>query len=266
MDINIYQVDSFTEERFRGNPAAVCITVNSLDESEMLSIAAEMAVSETAFLALENMHLRWFTPKVEVKLCGHGTLAVAHILRENGLVNVGETVAFHTLSGELSVKIEDDHIMMDFPAPVIDYAVQPSVEMLNSLGIDADQIIASGSFESKMLIEINDETTLLGLSPNFDGLMHSPGRGVLITAKSSTPGIDFKSRYFAPWVGVNEDPVTGSAHCALGEHWGRLLDKTRLTGYQASARGGFVGVEVLPKQRVKLMGNAVTLIKGIISI
>ena len=266
MDIDIYQVDSFTLEPFKGNPAGVCIMERSLDETMMFAIAAEMAVSETAFLSLEDMRLRWFTPKVEVELCGHGTLAVAHILKENGLVAVGEELSFNTLSDVLLVKVEDQYIELDFPAPIIDVEIGPSIEMLNSLGIRSDQVVSSGIFDSKILIEIDSEADLLSLNPNFDSLKALPGRGVLVTVKSILNSIDFKSRYFAPWVGVNEDPVTGSAHCALAVHWGRTFNKSRLKGYQASDRGGFVEVELLPNQRVKLIGNAVTVIKGTMSV
>lgn len=266
MDIDIYQVDSFTLEPFKGNPAGVCIMERSLDEDLMFAIAAEMAVSETAFLSLDDMRLRWFTPTVEVDLCGHGTLAVAQVLKDNGLVVVGEELKLNTLSGVLLVKVEDQYIEMNFPASVIDFGRDPSIEMLDSLGIHSDQVVSSGIFDSKVLIEIDSEADLLTLEPNFDRLKTLPGRGVVVTVKSMSNSIDFKSRYFAPWVGVNEDPVTGSAHCALAVHWGRTLNKSRLKGYQASDRGGFVEVELLPNQRVKLIGNAVTVIKGTMSV
>ncbi|MFC1233959.1 PhzF family phenazine biosynthesis protein [Vibrio sp. F74] len=265
MDIDIYQVDSFTLEPFKGNPAGVCIMERGLDENMMFAIAAEMAVSETAFLSLEDMRLRWFTPKVEVDLCGHGTLAVAHILKENGLVAAGEKLTFDTLSGVLLVTVEDNYIELDFPAPIIDVEIGPSIEMLNSLGIRSDQVVSSGIFDSKVLIEIDSEAALLSLNPDFDSLKRLHGRGVVVTVKSTSNNIDFKSRYFAPWVGVNEDPVTGSAHCALAVHWEGKFNKPRLRGYQASERGGVVEVELLPNQRVKLIGNAVTVIKGTMS-
>ncbi|WED29439.1 PhzF family phenazine biosynthesis protein [Vibrio sp. DW001] len=262
MDIDIYQVDSFTLEPFKGNPAGVCIMERGLDENMMFAIAAEMAVSETAFLSLEDMRLRWFTPKVEVDLCGHGTLAVAHILKENGLVVAGEELSFNTLSGVLLVTVEEHYIELDFPAPIIAVDTALSSDMLNSIGIHSDQIVSSGIFDSKILIEMDSEADLLSLNPNFDSLKRLPGRGVVVTVKSASNSIDFKSRYFAPWVGINEDPVTGSAHCALAVHWGKRLDKSRLRGYQASDRGGIVEVELLPNERVKLIGNAVTVIKG----
>jgi PhzF family phenazine biosynthesis protein len=266
MDIEIYQVDSFTQEPFKGNPAGVCITKSGLDEKLMLSIAAEMAVPETAFLSLDDMNLRWFSPKIEVQLCGHGTLAVAHIMKEMGLIDLGEEIEFHTLSGSLHVKAEKEHIEMDFPAPHIDYTVNPSFEMLQCLGINQDKILSCGSFETKILIEIDNESDLLSLEPNFESLKRLPGRSVVVTVKSSSSEVDFISRNFAPWVGVDEDPVTGSAHCALAVHWAKILEKSHLKGYQASQRGGFVTVALLPNKRVKLIGNAFTTIKGVMHI
>jgi PhzF family phenazine biosynthesis protein len=262
MDLEIYQVDSFTSEPFKGNPAGVCITDTALDEKLMFAITAEMALSETAFLSLSDLNLRWFTPKVEVSLCGHATLAVAHILKEKGLVSVGEELLFNTLSGSLRVKVEDKHIEMDFPVPTIDFTMSPNSEMLAHLGIKSEQVMSFGIFDSKVLIEISSENQLLDLKPNFDGLKKLPGRSVVVTAKSESNNIDFISRYFAPWVGVNEDPVTGSAHCALAVYWGEKLSQTILTGYQASERGGFVKVELLSNTRVKLIGEAVTVLKG----
>ena len=262
MELEIFQVDSFTLEAFKGNPAGVCITKNALDEALMFAIAAEMAVSETAFLSLSDSRLRWFTPQVEVKLCGHGTLAVVHVLKEKGLLGVGDELAFNTLSGALRVKIENNHIEMDFPAARLDFDASVDEQMLAFLGLSAAQVVSHSCFDSKNLIEIVSEQTLLALKPNYDGLKQLPGRGVLVTAKSASEDVDFISRYFAPWVGINEDPVPGSAPCALAVYWGDTLQITKLKGYQASERGGFVDVERLPNQRVKLMGQAVTVLKG----
>lgn len=262
MEFDIYQVDAFTSEPFKGNPAGVCITESELEESLMLSIAEEMAVSETAFLSLRDMRLRWFTPKVEVNLCGHGTLAVAHILKENGLAAIGDRFVFDTLSGPLLVTIQAKTIEMDFPSTTINMGIASHDALLDLLGISPEQVIFLGNFDSKFFIEIDCEESLLGLNPNFGGLKELTGRSVVITAKSVSSDVDFISRYFAPWVGVNEDPVTGSAHCALAEYWKVKLNKNKLKGYQASARGGFVDVELLPKNRVKLMGSAVTTLKG----
>lgn len=262
MELEIYQVDSFSTESFKGNPAGVCITETGLSENLMLSIAKEMAVSETAFLSLDDMNLRWFSPKVEVALCGHGTLAVAHVLKEKNLIATDENIVFDTLSGPLSATARQDNIEMDFPAAAINFDVEVNNELIDLLGISPKNIIAVGEFETKTLIEVDSEQIILDLQPNFDGLKQIPGRSVVVTAKSSDNKVDFISRNFAPWVGVNEDPVTGSAHCALAVHWGDKLGKKELKGYQASERGGFVDVEILPNNRIKIIGNAVTVLKG----
>ncbi|UXI02617.1 PhzF family phenazine biosynthesis protein [Photobacterium sp. TY1-4] len=262
MKLDIYQVDSFTTSAFQGNPAGVCLTSSALTESQMRAIAAEMAVSEIAFLNLSNDQLRWFTPEVEVALCGHGTLAVAHVLKETGRARVGETVTFHTLSGALAVKIDDTEIEMDFPAARIVRDVPVQQPLIAHLGLNDDQLVAYGEFDGKVLIEVTDASVVRLLAPNFDGLKQLPGRSVLVTALSDEPGADCISRYFAPWVGVNEDPVTGSAHCALAPYWAAKLNKTVLRGYQASTRGGYVKMALQSDNRVLLAGQAVTVIQG----
>ncbi|AUI86329.1 phenazine biosynthesis protein PhzF [Vibrio azureus] len=262
MELEIYQVDSFTQQVFKGNPAGVCITQEQLSRPLMLAIAGEMAVSETAFLSLSDMNLKWFTPEAEVNLCGHGTLAVAHVLREKGQVKAGDKVSFSTLSGTLTALINESTIELDFPSPSIEFSVPSPAALLEHLTLTQEEIISFGHFDEKVLIELASEQTLLNLQPNFDGLKQLPGRGVLITALSSDPHLDFVSRYFAPWVGVNEDPVTGSAHCALTVYWSEKLAKTQLKGFQASQRGGYVDTELLPNGRTKLIGSAVTVIKG----
>ncbi|OIQ26527.1 PhzF family phenazine biosynthesis isomerase [uncultured Vibrio sp.] len=266
MDLQIYQVDSFTNEAFKGNPAGVCITNHGISEDLMFSIAEEMAVSETAFLSLDDMRLRWFTPKVEVKLCGHGTLAAAHVLKERGEVQKGDKVDFETASGTLTALINESTIELDFPSPIIDFEAQLSVELLEHLGVRREDVLSFGVFDSKAFIELSSEEVLLNLKPNFDALKQMSGRGVLVTACSSRESLDFVSRYFAPWVGVNEDPVTGSAHCALNVYWSEKLGKLKLKGFQASERGGYVDTELLPNSRTKLTGSAVTVIKGIIQV
>lgn len=266
MELEIYQVDAFTTEAFKGNPAGVCITEHSLSESLMLSIAGEMAVSETAFLSLSDMRLRWFTPKAEVKLCGHGTLAVAHILQEKGHVNPGDKVNFDTLSGTLTASVGESYIELDFPSPVIAFDVSTSNELLANLGISPSRVVSYGTFDSKVFIEVDDEATLLNLKPNFEAMTRAAGRGVLVTARAVSLDVDFVSRYFAPWVGVNEDPVTGSAHCALTVYWSEKLAKLRLQGYQASERGGYVATELLANGNTKLIGSAVTVIKGLMQV
>ncbi|WP_122034722.1 PhzF family phenazine biosynthesis protein [Aliivibrio sp. EL58] len=262
MDLDIYQVDSFTTEAFKGNPAGVCITEHGLTEVLMLSIAEEMAVSETAFLSLFDMKLRWFTPEVEVALCGHGTLAVAHILKEIGIASIDDTIIFNTLSGVLSAKLQDSSIALDFPATELTFTDIKKKDLLLHLGIEEKDVVSFGQFDTKDFIEIKSEAALRNLSPNFDGLKQLTGRGVLVTAESLSDELDFVSRYFAPWVGINEDPVTGSAHCALTVYWSNKLNKLLLNGYQASSRGGYISTELLPTGRIKLIGSAVTTIKG----
>ena len=266
MEVNVYQVDSFTSEVFKGNPAGVCITDSALNESQMYAIAAEMAVSETAFLAMDTMQLRWFTPEVEVKLCGHGTLAVAHILKQLDLYKTGDTIGFHTLSGLLTAELDNDEIHLTFPAPVLEFDAEINVELIERIGLHKSNILDYGIFDTKQFIVISDEALLYQLEPDFSSMAKLQGRGVLITAQKSQTneieGVDFISRYFAPWVGVNEDPVTGSAHCALSVYWSKALNKTKLKAYQASRRGGYVDVEQLDANTVKLSGKAVTVLQG----
>ena len=266
MKLEIYQVDSFTNEAFTGNPAGVCITEHPLDESLMFSIAAEIAVSETAFLSLNDFNLRWFTPEVEVNLCGHGTLAMAHILKQKGLVAIGEGIVFETLSGPLEVTVGEHDIDMLFPTAELEFDTLVNTVLLELLGLKLSDVVSYVQFGPKYLIEIRNEEILRSLSPNFDGLNELEGRGVVVTAKSDFSHVDFVSRHFAPWVGINEDPVTGSAHCALAVYWAEKLNKVALKGFQASKRGGFVGVELMPNKKVKLTGSAITVIEGIIHV
>ncbi|MFM2644189.1 PhzF family phenazine biosynthesis protein [Vibrio chagasii] len=261
MDLEIYQVDSFTSQAFKGNPAGVCISQHVLDEALMLSIADEMAVPETAFLALESMTLKWFTPEVEVQLCGHGTLATVHVMKEKGLVKASDRIVFQTLSGDLTATVCDSSIELDFPGTQLS-SVEPNLVLLEHLGIAQEQVVSFMVFDTKQFIEVANEQVLLDLSPNFDALKTMAGRGVLVTSQSSSADLDFVSRYFAPWVGNNEDPVTGSAHCALTLYWADKLNKSCFRAYQASRRGGYVSTELLANGRIKLIGSAKTVISG----
>ncbi|MEZ9700178.1 PhzF family phenazine biosynthesis protein [Vibrio sp. 10N.261.46.E12] len=266
MDLEIYQVDSFTTQAFKGNPAGVCISQEPLDESLMFSIAEEMAVSETAFLSLNTMTLKWFTPQVEVKLCGHGTLATVHVMKEKGLLNTGDRVVFNTLSGELSAAVCESSIELDFPSTQLSSLSEPNIMLLEHLGLAPHHVVSFREFDSKQLIEVSDEQVLLALSPNFDALKGIPGRGVVVTALASNTKLDFVSRYFAPWVGVNEDPVTGSAHCALTQHWADKLNKNSFSAYQASRRGGYISTGLLANGRIKLIGSATTVTSGVLKL
>lgn len=260
MKIQITTVDAFTSEPFRGNPAAVCVLDGPLDESVMRNIAMEMNLSETAFLHPEESgwRLRWFTPEIEVQLCGHATLASAHALWERGLAASDETITFHTMSGPLTcTRREDGKIRMDFPARKIEVETVPT-ELFAALGITP---VFVGVSESNYLVEVEDEDTLRALVPDLRMLGALPLWGTLVTSRSKSADFDFISRYFAPAKGIGEDPVTGAAHCTLAPYWSVKLGKIQMTGFQASKRGGVVGVE-FNGDRVVLLGEAVTVLRG----
>jgi len=259
MSTPIFQVDAFTDQLFAGNPAAVVILEGQQESAWMQSVAREMNLSETAFVHAQQggYHLQWFTPQVEVDLCGHATLATAHILWQTGLVQRGETIRFFTRSGWLAASQRDDLIEMDFPsAPVIPADI--TEEIITAVGLRPDFTGISGE---KWLFEYANEDAIRGLKPDFAALKQRKGRALAVTAPSHTPDIDFVSRYFAPWVGIDEDPVTGSAHCFLGRYWGQKLGKNYMTAYQASARGGIVHVR-LSGDRTYVGGKAVTVFEG----
>jgi predicted PhzF superfamily epimerase YddE/YHI9 len=259
MGLIIHQVDAFTDEPFKGNPAGVCILDEPASEQWMQLVAMEMNLSETAFLVRreKGFDLRWFTPTVEVDLCGHATLAGAHVLYESGLVADKEPVVFHTRSGRLEAVRRGGSILLDFPAtpPV---PADPPVDLARALGA---RLLFLGKSPFDYLVEVENEGILVGLRPDL-GLLKGLGvRGVIVTAGSDGPVYDFVSRFFAPGAGIDEDPVTGSAHCCLGPFWGARLNKTELLGYQASTRGGAVGIH-LQGNRVGLLGKAVTVIRA----
>jgi len=257
----IVQVDAFTAEPFRGNPAAVCLLDSPRDDGWMQAVAKEMNLSETAFLLPESdgYRLRWFTPEVEVDLCGHATLASAHVLREEGLLAPGTQAKFHTRSGLLTAKSQDDRIELDFPAEPAARA-EPPAALLAGLRLRAGpKHVARNRFD--YLVELDTAEAVRQLSPDFALLREVEARGIIVCAASDSPDYDFVSRFFGPAVGVDEDPVTGSAHCCLGPYWGERLGKGRLTGFQASARGGVVGIE-LREARILLSGQAVTVLRG----
>lgn len=261
MELPIYQVDAFSHGPFSGNPAAVCITPDALDSATMQKIAAEMAISETAFLTLNNHQLRWFTPLAEVDLCGHATLATAHILRQTGQLNVDERIEFSTLSGPLSATAREEVIELDFPLAQPDMHHVVDARILAALGIHESEVVACGKYGAKEMIVVEEAQLIERLKPDFQALAALPGRGVAVTAPGKDRW-DFVSRYFAPWVGVNEDPVTGSAHCALAAYWAQRLGKRSLCAWQASARGGDVQIELTDSGRVLLSGNAHTVLTG----
>ena len=259
MSYALYIVDAFTNERFKGNPAAVCFLEQPQDESWMQLVAAEMNLSETAFLVAgaESYHLRWFTPEAEVDLCGHATLASAHVLWESGRLPRHETARFMTRSGLLTATLSGDWIDMDFPAEPPAAAVAPE-ELVQGLGLIPRFV---GRNRMDYFVEVDSEATLRTLRPDFGLLARLEARGVIVTSRSSGSPYDFVSRAFYPGTGVDEDPVTGSAHCALAPYWAKRLRKDELVGYQASERGGIVKVRP-DGARVYLSGQAVTVLKG----
>jgi PhzF family phenazine biosynthesis protein len=259
LGIQFYQVDAFTEEPFTGNPAVVCLLTEALEETTMQRIAAEMNLSETAFLQkqIDGYSLRWFTPRIEVDLCGHATLASAHVLREKDELRPGEQVLFHTRSGILTAENEKGQIKLDFPALAYEPTIAPG-KLIDALGIVPKSV---WKFGARYLIEVETENDVRQMEPDFAALRKLPERGVVVTSLCQSEEYDIISRYFAPWVGVDEDPVTGSVHCCLGPYWGKRLGKKTLTAYQASARGGKIQIELKGK-RVYLGGNAVTIAQG----
>ena len=270
--IPIYQVDAFTKEPFRGNPAAVCILRYPCEDNILQSIAAEMNLSETAFLRnLEEkplkdsrlFSLRWFTPETEVPLCGHATLATAAVLFYDVDISATE-VSFETRSGTLTAKQEDDGILLDFPSHEV-IPVDPEQDLLGAIGISCCKSVQFSRKMRTLLIHLQDEEILRNLKPDF-GRMKSIRtkekiEGVIVTSKGHSP-YDFVSRFFAPWVGIDEDPVTGAAHTILGPYWSKILGKEEMLAYQASARGGELIVKVFSKDRVGLIGSAVIVSKG----
>ena len=260
MGQRIVQVDAFATEPFTGNPAAVCVLPVNRDDEWLRKVAGEMNLSETAFLVPSEGHygLRWFTPAAEVDLCGHATLASAHVLWEEGHLDPDAEATFMTRSGELRARNTERGIELNFPALFAEPTEAPA-GLLEALGIESAVAIARSRFD--YLVELADEKLVRRLAPDFGRLRAVDARGVIVTARSAQDGCDFVSRFFAPRVGVDEDPVTGSAHCALAPWWCSKLGRTELTGYQASARGGMVGVR-LEGDRVALIGRAVTVMVG----
>lgn len=273
--IPIAQVDSFADQPFSGNPAAVCLLLEHRDDDWLQGVAAEMNLSETAFLtprsATDDDHydLRWFTPVTEVDLCGHATLASAHVLWEAGHVSPGRPIRFETRSGSLVCELRESEagalIWMDFPSQDAEELAPEDVSSLGpavaeALGTDAVRLARN---RSDLLVELRSEAAVRELRPDLARLGTIDARGVIVTAAADDPtaGHDIVSRFFAPRVGVPEDPVTGSAHCCLGPWWAPRLGRDRLTAYQASRRGGTVFVEVVG-ERVRLGGRAVTVLTG----
>lgn len=255
--MKIYQVDAFTDQPFKGNPAGVCILEEKQTDEWMQNVASEMNLAETAFLFPmdQGYSLRWFTPNSEVDLCGHATLASAHILFEKGYLKKEQEAHFHTKSGLLTAKLNEGWIQLNFPATPEEETDAPE-ELKEALDIDP---IYTGKSVFDYLVEVDSEETVKNIRPDFTKLLKVRCRGIIVTAKSSE--YDFVSRFFAPEVGIFEDPVTGSAHCCLGPYWMKKLGKDTFTAYQASERGGILKVHVVG-ERVLIMGKAITVLEG----
>jgi len=262
MKLKIYQVDAFTDQPFKGNPAAVCILPDKgdqFDDAWMAAVAREMNLSETAFLRPQEdgWNLRWFTPAVEVDLCGHATLASAHTIYELELLKEKNEARFHTKSGLLTAKKRGDEIELNFPTTPPD-PVSEDPGLAAALGVKAEDL---GQSRFDYLVKVGSEAEVREAQPDF-GELHKLGiRGVMLTRRGESDQFDFISRFFAPGAGIDEDPVTGSAHCCLGPYWSEILEKDEMLAYQASARGGVVRVRV-EDERVYLGGKAVTVMVG----
>lgn len=255
----VIQVDAFAERPFTGNPAAVCVMDAARDEAWMRNVAMEMNLSETAFLHPEDdgYRLRWFTPAVEVALCGHATLASAHVLWETGALAADAEARFHTQSGLITCRRDGEWIWMDFPAKPNQPAAPPA-GLASALGAEPVYV---GRSQYDVIVEVASEDAVASLAPDIGALRQVQARGVIVTARASRGDADFVSRFFAPAVGVDEDPVTGSAHCVLAPYWAEKLGRAELTGYQASRRGGTVRVRAAG-DRVHLGGKAFTVMRG----
>jgi PhzF family phenazine biosynthesis protein len=255
----LFHVDAFTERPFAGNPAAVCLLPTWKDDSWLQGVAGEMNLSETAYLVknADGFDLRWFTPTVEVALCGHATLASARVLWHTGGAKPDETIRFSTKSGTLKATRAGDGIELDFPLTPEEPAGAPE-GLTEALGVKPVYI---GRNKFDYLVELESEAAVRAVAPDFKRLTAVKARGIIVTSRSADPKFDFVSRFFAPASGVDEDPVTGSAHCCLGAFWQKRFGKSEFVAYQASRRGGVVGVRVV-KDRVFLGGKAVIVAEG----
>ncbi|MBD2464564.1 PhzF family phenazine biosynthesis protein [Oscillatoria sp. FACHB-1407] len=266
MGFHLTQVDAFTDQPFAGNPAAVVILPEPQTDSWLQNVAREMNLSETAFLLRQDdgFQLRWFTPTVEVPLCGHATLASAHALWAEGYLAPTEEARFHTLSGVLTAKKQGDWIELNFP-PKYAKLVEAPAAIAEALGVPFTSVSLTEPFA--YVVEVESEEIVRSLQPNFALLRSLPAEGVIVTSRASTPGFDFVSRFFAPNLGINEDPVTGAAHCCLATYWSDRLGKSEFLAYQASERGGVLRVRYdgtgdRDQRRVCLSGQAVTVMRG----
>ncbi len=261
MGQTIIQVDAFTSQAFAGNPAAVCVLPSPQGDRWMQSVAQEMNLSETAFLIKQDRHysLRWFTPTTEVPLCGHATLASAHVLWTEGYASTGQKLQFATKSGILTAQYQNDWIELNFPVNR-SQDIPPITKLADALGVQLKTV----SYNSLgYLVEIATAEQVKQLQPNFTLLKQLPVSNVIVTSKAEPDSpYDFVSRFFAPKLGINEDPVTGAAHCCLAPYWRDRLNQDQFLAYQASSRGGIVKIDYDGSDRVILQGQAVTVMRG----
>jgi predicted PhzF superfamily epimerase YddE/YHI9 len=261
MTIPIVQVDAFTAQPFAGNPAAVCILPAAKDVTWMQHVAREMNLAETAFLQRRadgsDFDLRWFTPAVEVDLCGHATLASAHVLWETGQLAATEVARFHTRSGLLTAMRRGDWIDLDFPLMPVTVVDSPP-GLSEALGVTPRYV---GRSRFDLLVQVESEAIVRDLDPDFRQLATVDARGVIVTSRATSTDCDFVSRFFAPQSGIDEDPVTGSSHCSLAAFWRTELGKDRFVARQLSARGGVLQLQIVG-DRVRLGGQAVTVLRG----
>ena len=255
----IFQVDSFAERRFAGNPAAVCLLAGPAEDPWMQKVAGEMNLAATAFVrrTTGGFSVRWFSPKAELTLCGHGTLAAAHVLWEEAEAGPDEAIRFETRAGLLIAGRDGEWIDLDFPAEPPKETIPPA-DLIRALRVEPHYV---GANRLDHLVLVDAEETVRALRPDLALLASVPTRGVIVTAPSASSDYAFVSRYFAPAVGIDEDQATGSAHCCLGPFWGRRLGLAEMLAYQASPRGGVVRVR-LDGERVHLGGRAVTVLRG----
>jgi len=256
----IYQVDAFTSEPFKGNPAGVCILEKEVNEDWMKKIAAELHVSETAFIVpgKDAYKIRYFTPESEVPLCGHATLSSAHIMFETGITPEGSGIVFHSAAGILNVSKDGGWIVLDFPAyGLVRYPVPADI----GLYLGAEPLEYHRTAHGWAFVLLAGEEEVRGLEPDFAAMKKSPYGDLIVTAPSSDPDYDFCVRCFVPALGINEDPVTGSAHCALVPFWNKKTGKSEFVSHQVSARGGILKVS-LNGERVNISGQAVTIFKA----
>jgi len=280
LEIPLLQIDAFASEAFKGNPAAVCLLDAPMPDRWMQDVAAEMNLSETAFVVPRaatisderregagEYDLRWFTPAIEVPLCGHATLASAHALWQTGRLAETQGVRFHTASGVLVCRRAGRLIKMDFPA-LIPHEAELPASLADALKVRPRKVLRHqrrDGTDGNFLLELDSEKAVRGLRPDFEQLRRVADSGIVVTARGDGAPFDFVSRYFAAYAGIDEDPVTGSAHCMLTPYWAGVLGKAEMTAYQASPRGGRVGVRLVRKDggdRVFLGGEAITVLRG----